>query len=550
MGAIVTAFATAFRDWNTDGVPTSGAYKPIKSLLRALGGAIENGVATRAQGINEAPNTEMMVIPDLPLVRKLEFVAGVPTGALRPAATANLCTTGSNTVTIGYTAPHGFRPGELIQPPAGADANFRVSPTLKVITTPTTSSVTVNLPRNLTAPLTSSANGDWVVVTRGDTGGLTGDWAAGDDSGIYQKDSALGCWIEDDPDLLALFPRATRVTVFRKGAGSGTDEMGFFYPTGAALVDYTGARRGVGIAVACLSGGGSAAAAIYQNGVRTSSAAHSDASRGWVAHDQVVSGVAYYADGVLFSGPSGAYFAVAEFTRRFGEAPVDGEYVARFGQFRAQASITIATFLNASLTFPTSTDANGQYGWLVDMYQESGGRFGPNVRMIDWNLEGVGYDPLEILASKESVGTPITYGHVVTSAGRLTECTISSLWVDIVGAVPAHIIATVTVPEGHGQFTGIMATIYGATQAGFNGDHTVTRTSRTTFTYRFDSASNPFSPTNPGTVTTSTKLQVMLRAFTANGKTLNLNTGSFALYSVQPGSIWNNVNMDCNRGIA
>lgn len=41
MGTIDTAFKAAFRDYNTDGVPGSGAKQPAKSDLRALGGTIE-----------------------------------------------------------------------------------------------------------------------------------------------------------------------------------------------------------------------------------------------------------------------------------------------------------------------------------------------------------------------------------------------------------------------------------------------------------------------------------------------------------------------------
>lgn len=41
MGTIASAFSTAFRDYVTDGVPSSGANSPLKSALRALGVTIE-----------------------------------------------------------------------------------------------------------------------------------------------------------------------------------------------------------------------------------------------------------------------------------------------------------------------------------------------------------------------------------------------------------------------------------------------------------------------------------------------------------------------------
>ena len=44
MGAIATGFTAAFRDYNTDGQPASGAYKPVKSVIRALGATIESEI--------------------------------------------------------------------------------------------------------------------------------------------------------------------------------------------------------------------------------------------------------------------------------------------------------------------------------------------------------------------------------------------------------------------------------------------------------------------------------------------------------------------------
>jgi len=41
VGAVANAFNIAWRDYNTDGVPASGPFKPIKSVLRGLGPIIE-----------------------------------------------------------------------------------------------------------------------------------------------------------------------------------------------------------------------------------------------------------------------------------------------------------------------------------------------------------------------------------------------------------------------------------------------------------------------------------------------------------------------------
>jgi len=43
MGDFADAFATAFRDFNTEGVPASGPYKPVKSIIRAIGALLDKG---------------------------------------------------------------------------------------------------------------------------------------------------------------------------------------------------------------------------------------------------------------------------------------------------------------------------------------------------------------------------------------------------------------------------------------------------------------------------------------------------------------------------
>lgn len=49
MGAIATAFDSAFRDYNTAGVPSSGPRKPVKSEIRALGPVIEAALVAGAR---------------------------------------------------------------------------------------------------------------------------------------------------------------------------------------------------------------------------------------------------------------------------------------------------------------------------------------------------------------------------------------------------------------------------------------------------------------------------------------------------------------------
>lgn len=63
MGTIASAFNTAFRDYNTDGVAASGAKQPAKSDLRALGGTIE---AYFAAPWTLSANVTVTILPTAP----------------------------------------------------------------------------------------------------------------------------------------------------------------------------------------------------------------------------------------------------------------------------------------------------------------------------------------------------------------------------------------------------------------------------------------------------------------------------------------------------
>lgn len=50
MGAVANAFATAFRDFVTDGIPASGANESVKAQIRAIGPILENALANAGLG--------------------------------------------------------------------------------------------------------------------------------------------------------------------------------------------------------------------------------------------------------------------------------------------------------------------------------------------------------------------------------------------------------------------------------------------------------------------------------------------------------------------
>lgn len=496
---------------------------------------------TRALAVNEAPNSNFQFVPDLPEIRKLTIGAGgVPTGAVRPAATCNSITASSNTPTLGYNAVHGFRAGELIRAPVGAHANLQLC-ALEVLTVPTTSTLTVKLPRGLTVPLTSDANGDWTVMTRGDDGTVDvtgdtipdrfGDLMSGDDLGKWQKNESLYVWLEDDPALLALFPGAERVWLVRKGDSAG--ERIFFNVNTVDRAAYVGNRRAIGMAAVRLSGSGSAAASIIQNGVASIGTACSSGARTWISHSAVVTGATLlYADGVLFTGAIGDYFAVAEFVRRAGLPPQDGEYVHRVGWIRPQGSVTAATMNGANITFGATPDANGHFSHEINAYQETNGRVGPLIKSLFWNLEGIGYVKGQIMATKEIASTTTTYGHVVTALGATLNVT---------SLTRAGAVATATTDEPHGQITGQTVIITGAVETAYNVTATITVTGDSTFTYAVAGA-----PATPATGT----IKARMGFYAASRCDLNLNNHRFYLYSVSPSQSWRSVSMDINRVLA
>lgn len=91
MGAYATAANTAFRDYVTDGVPTSGAHKPLKSDIRSLFGLIDAALVTASdtgQGLVE-------------LATEAEYRAGSATNrALTPASVFGDCGVLTDAATI------------------------------------------------------------------------------------------------------------------------------------------------------------------------------------------------------------------------------------------------------------------------------------------------------------------------------------------------------------------------------------------------------------------------------------------------------------------
>ncbi len=485
---------------------------------------------------NEAPNSRWMVTPDLKLVRCLAIGSGgVPVnasggGQFQAGATATSIETGVNLAVITFGADHQFRPGQLIQAPATASEVLRQS-WLEVLTTPSTTTLTVRIPRGLTCSSADDADGEWTAWTRGDDSLLIGDVATGDDTGRYLKPTSLGLWVENHPALLAYFPGARRVLLVRKGVSER--ETLYFAPTQETIDGYVGKPRVVRVSVVPLSGVATASAYIVANGLATDH----DLTTGLLTkqeleHTVTVSGAGPYFDGVAFDGAQNAFFLVAEFTRAFGTSLGAGAYSHAPGWVRPQASVTFPTFNGATVTFPTTAHAPNQHGFPVNIVQESNGALGPDVKAMFWALEGVPDDIGQIIASKETETAPTTFGHLVTGTGQvLTPVSLTRT-----GA-----LATLTFAVRHQLISGMRVDVRGADQAAYNGDQVVTVVDD--YQLSFPVSGEPATPATGS-------LRARLRYYGAGYFGLNLRDRSFWLYSPTPGGTWRSVSMDINRLIA
>ncbi|MBO9710580.1 MAG: hypothetical protein J7521_20455 [Caulobacter sp.] len=77
MGAMTDAFGAAFRDYNTDGVPTSGPYKPIKSVIRQIGAQLD---AKLPISVTDAPYNALPGLGDQTAKFALAAAAAVAAG--------------------------------------------------------------------------------------------------------------------------------------------------------------------------------------------------------------------------------------------------------------------------------------------------------------------------------------------------------------------------------------------------------------------------------------------------------------------------------------
>lgn len=504
-----------------------------------------------AKPINEAANSRLQVVPDLPLVRKMAIGSGgVPTGAQRAAATVNLVTSGSSTITLQFAAAHGFRVNELINPTTTVsvvDSNgitVSLGYPLRVLTVPDTTHITARLEFGQVFATASAANAAWAAVTRGDDTGVTGDLMSGDDTGAWNKNATLRVWREDDPTLLALFPTEKPDFVWLCQKGSSNAEGLSWYPNQTGLNSYLGQKRGFGAAVVPLTSGVTVTAAVFDGGSPTYGDVCSVVGqRKFIAHIRsVVNGtVGLYAESLQASGSSGAFFVVAGLTRFHGRKPQDGDFSACIGFIRPQGSITFGTINGASVTFPAATDLNGYYSYTIDSYQASSGRVGPDVKVLHWNLEGISQVWGTLLGSRERIGNPTTFGHVCTANGHTLGGPVSP--VTVTRSFSAGVVTiTITTTDPHGAINGQPCEIRGLSPVAYNVKGNFLRNSDTVLTYQFAAASDP------GAITGTAYL--LVSHYDASRCELNLSQGSFALYSVTPSARWDFVSMDTSRLVA
>jgi hypothetical protein len=136
MGTIADKFGEAFRDFETDGVPASGAHKPVKHEIQALGTAIDTALAGAVSGIAQYATAAALPTSPAPAEGKQARVYDDPTPAnntywiyqsgawaIDVDFAANLKGPTGATGATGATGPTGATGATGATGPAGADGH-------------------------------------------------------------------------------------------------------------------------------------------------------------------------------------------------------------------------------------------------------------------------------------------------------------------------------------------------------------------------------------------------------------------------------------------
>lgn len=255
------------------------------------------------------------------------------------------------------------------------------------------------------------------VVTRGDDTGAAGG-AIGTSGVTKNIDDGASGWptyqVDDAPASRALFKGCIRYIVWQKKT-AGPE---YLYHNAAPedLQHYSNQGRLFGCAVIPKTVGGVCQAFINNsNALVYGSSATTVGSRTWIEVGATISAnPSIVREGVVFTGPIGAIFLVAEFISDWGVGPLgDGAYSHR--QHTVRTNNTVSPWVAVAFTTPPLADISDSFGFTVDVVQAYNGIVGPNVTTMTGMVEGRSTGPGNKLGFKSQVFGQIQYGTIITA---------------------------------------------------------------------------------------------------------------------------------------
>lgn len=384
---------------------SSGVSIPA-SELDANFSVLASAIDTIALGnpTNLLSNTQWQINSRITLATKI--AAG--TVNTIAAGTVSAYSTGSNTITFSVSGVPSLKAGDLVVlAGAGIHANLKIAGTairVQSVSGSPVSSFVGQAPYGF-APV-ATGNGTVQQVATGDISGAS---ALGPD--YWQKTSTLSISLDDY--TADIDPGAQRAVLLYK---LGVTTAQYFYQSlpSALVVALRGQTITMRWRVKQFAGTvGGAAAFINVNGsIATGAVSQTLDAYEDVTYTATVSANATTIDVGIMAGAgnsANAFYVCKPILVVAPSLPANFYNQPRFEIIVAPSpynKITPPTYLNASVTFPSSADAVGYYSYSFDAYGETGGGIYPTVVMLNAQAE----------VTTTSVGSPVAFRRDIGSA--------------------------------------------------------------------------------------------------------------------------------------
>lgn len=272
-----------------------------------------------------------------------------------------------------------------------------------------------NLPRGLIPTGTSTLTAR--AIQRSDISGVTTHAADG-----WMKTQSLWFWVDDNSQNLDIGTK--RVAALKKGVSTAeyfTYNVPDTLACGYAGQDYTFKVR--------VKTGATWRAYINNGASVTYSAAQSGSgfieAQVTATIDTANPGIAV---GIEVTGATGDVFYVSKPIAYAASSIPAGAYRKREGNFRPVVKYTPETLHGASITFPTTADGYGTYGWLFRVYQETNGVVASDVLGVNFCWEADCASGDRALAWRNRLAPPHIYGNILHSVGGQSQSTQGDVW--------------------------------------------------------------------------------------------------------------------------